>query len=174
MKLSAMIKVAFNGCGRSVTSSTFSTKDGYLPGGTAMIARGRVIGRCQRSGKDDLGCFTWMTLRSRDGIGILVITTYRFGQVKGTKAGPNTAYMQQWVEMRNRGELSPDLRNSILHDITILINEWAKQGYHPLIMIDVNATSEEKGLEAFIEQHGLFDLIAEVNEGPPPSTYARG
>ena len=31
MKLSSMIKLAFNGAGRSVTSSTVSTKEGYLP-----------------------------------------------------------------------------------------------------------------------------------------------
>lgn len=107
-KLSALIKLAFNGAGRSITSSTVSTKEGYLPGGTAMIARGKVIGRCHKSGRDNLGRFTWMALRGRDGIGVLILTAYRVGQVKGTKAGPNTAYMREWVEMRNRGELSPD------------------------------------------------------------------
>jgi hypothetical protein len=90
------------------------------------------------------------------------------------KAGPTTAYSQQWVEMRKKGIENPDPRNSILEDISTLIYEWGEKGFHPLVMLDANATQDKRQFSDFIERHDLKDIISEVNEGIPPPTYERG
>ncbi len=90
--LDAMIRMQF-GHGRSVTASGRTDSSGYLPGGTAMVACGKVSGRVIKRVSDDLGRFTYMTLHSKDGRGIIVITAYVVCQKKGAKAGPYTSYM---------------------------------------------------------------------------------
>ena len=48
------------GQGKMVASSSKTSKEGYLPGGTAMITQGRVTGRIIKKGMDDMGRFTWI------------------------------------------------------------------------------------------------------------------
>ncbi len=64
------------GHGRSVTASGRTDSSGYLPGGTAMIERGKVAGRVIKRVSDDLGRYIYMTLRGKDVKGIIVITAY--------------------------------------------------------------------------------------------------
>jgi hypothetical protein len=52
--LDALIRMQF-GHGRSVTSSERPDSSGYLPGGTAMIALGKVSGIVIKRVSDDLG-----------------------------------------------------------------------------------------------------------------------
>ena len=48
------------GQGQLVASLSKTSKEGYLPVGTAMITQGRVTGRIIKKGIDDMGRFTWM------------------------------------------------------------------------------------------------------------------
>ena len=70
------IKMRF-GQGQMVASSSKASKEGYLPGGTAMIAQGRVTGRIIKKGMDDMGRFTWMILKGKSDKQIMIITAYR-------------------------------------------------------------------------------------------------
>ena len=97
---------------RLAMSSCYTTKEGYWPGGTAMITKGGVSGRVQQRGADKLGRFSWMALRGRKETGIIAITVYRVCQNAGTKAGEDTAYMQQHTAMREAGISAPDPRNA--------------------------------------------------------------
>ena len=176
LQLAALAKIAFDGTSRCIASSTTSNKEGYLPGGTAMITRGPVSGRVQAQGADPFGRFTWMALRGREDSGVLIITAYRVGQRKGVKAGPTTAYSQQWVEMRKKGIENPDPRNSILEDISTLIYEWGEKGFHPLVMLDANATQDERQFSDFIDRDMTSRILylklmkgfhhQRMNEGP--------
>ena len=173
LTLSAMIRLRFRH-GRAVTSSMRSTKEGYQPGGTAMIVRGPTCGRVYRRGADSMGRFTWIALRGKGTGGILVVTAYRVCQNAETTAGPDTAYMREWTELRRRGYEYPDPRNQILTDISELIDELSQRGYHPLILMDANAVITEKNLSDFCLRHRLIDLVNDSNDGEPPSTYNRG
>ncbi len=93
-KLNAMMTLQF-GHGITTVSSSKDRDEGYLPGGTAMLARGRVAGRVTKRVGDDLGRYSYMALRGRDDTGVIIINLYRVCQNKGTRAGPDTAYMQQ-------------------------------------------------------------------------------
>ena len=167
-----MIRMQF-GYGASVTLAAVSPKLGYLPGGTAMVMRGRTTGRITKLISDKLGRYTGMALRGKDESDILIITVYRVCQRKGAKAGPTTAFMQQYVGLRERGITNTDPRNQGIDDLTVLIDEWATKGYHPIVMGDLNAVSTEPELQEFMTTNRLHDLIAESNEGTPPATYSR-
>ena len=164
----------FNSSARACMSSCYTHKEGYWPGGTAMITCGAISGRVQQRGADRMGRFTWMALRGRKESGIIAVTVYRVCQNSQTQAGEDTAYMQQHTAMREAGIKTPDPRNQVLLDVSDLLAEWGQRGFHPLVMIDANATWDERGLGKFARQHGLFDIIADSNEGTPPATYARG
>ena len=72
-----------------------------------MALTGRVTGHILKLGNDPWGRFTWYLLQGNREEGILFIGAYRVCQVKGTKAGPDTAFIQQVEEM-----LEEELRDS--------------------------------------------------------------
>jgi hypothetical protein len=170
LQLSMALQLRFTGS-RSVTSSMQTKETGYLPGGTAMITQGPISGRVYRRGADHLGRFTWMAFRGKDGTGVIAINGYRVSQHRGTVAGENTAYMREWEVLRREGDVNPDPRLSVLEAMSEVLQEWGNQGYHPLIMMDANGELDEEQLRDFVQEHGLYDLIAETNEGPAPRTY---
>ena len=75
MNLTQMIRLEF-GYGTSITSSTESKKNGYLPGGTATLIWGKATGRVNKFIKDKMGCFLGMALQGKDGCGLVVITLH--------------------------------------------------------------------------------------------------
>ena len=106
--LMAMANLRFNGVSRCVTSGGTSNKEGYLPGGTALITQGKLCGRVMQRGFDPVGSFTWMALRGKKETGVLLINIYRVCQKAGTRAGPDTAYSQIWTKLRKQGDRNPD------------------------------------------------------------------
>ncbi|KAL3802447.1 hypothetical protein ACHAWO_004749 [Cyclotella atomus] len=170
LQLSTALQLRFTGS-RSVTSSMQTKETGYLPGGTAMITQGPISGRVYRRGADHLGRFTWMAFRGKDGTGVIAIDGYRVSQHRGTAAGENTAYMREWEVLRREGDANPDPRLSVLEAMSEVLQEWGNRGYHPLVMMDANGELDEEQLRDFVQEHGLYDLIAETNEGPAPRTY---
>ena len=46
--------------------------------------------------------------------------------------------------------------------------------YHLLIMRGFKLDSSDSDLRGFVDKHGLFDLVAEMNKGTPPRTYVNG
>ena len=106
------MRLAFRS-GSTVMASAPSNAKHYLPGGVAMMARGKIEGRITRRVPDSLGRFTYMSLKGKNNTGVLVVTVYRVCQKKGTKTGPNTAYIQQHVAMREAGIKDPDPRKNL-------------------------------------------------------------
>ena len=160
--LSTLARTEF-GHAPTTASSCPSQRTGYLPGGTAMIARGRVAGRVWKRIPDELGRFTAMACHGRDQTGIILITIYRVCQTSGKGLSPNTAYMQQYVELRKKGVTFPNPRAQMLKDLSTLIEEWTERGYHPIVMGDFNGTLDDKDLQTFLQTHGLHDLVGEPN-----------
>jgi hypothetical protein len=52
-----------------------------------------------------------------------------------------------------------------------VLNEWMNCGCHPLVMMDANGEFDDPQLADFIQEHNLYDLIAETNAGEAPRTY---
>lgn len=164
----------FRNAVRCTMSSCQSTKQGYLLGGTALVAQGKLCGRIQQRGSDKYGGFSWMALRGKNDTGVIIMNVYRVGQKAGSDAGQDTLYMQQWRAMRADGIKNPDPRNAVLNSVSTILSEWGQKGYHPLVMIDANSQIDEKKFKTFIAQHGLIDLVTDVHGIEPPPTYARG
>jgi hypothetical protein len=172
LQLASALQMRFAGS-RTVSSSMKPNASGYLPGGTTTIMQGSHSGRVYRRGSDHMGRFSWMALRGVDGTGIIVITAYRVSQHKGTAAGENTAYMREWGMLRSEGIKEPDPRLMVLQAISEVLHEWGNRSYHPLVMMDANGELDDPQLRDFVDEHGLFDLIAETNEENAPRTYQR-
>jgi hypothetical protein len=147
------------GAARCSMSSSYSTKQGYLPGGVATVARGKICGRIQQRGTDKWGRFTWTAFRGKKNTGVILVNGYRVCQKAGTDAGEDTAYMRQWIEMRAAGVKNPDPRVATLEAISEVLAEWGEKGYHPLVFMDANSKYEAKDMEDFIAKHGLKDLV---------------
>jgi hypothetical protein len=98
--LSSLLQLVF-GSGQIATSSSSTNGDGYLPGGTALIAQGCSTG-------DRMGRVSYMELRGAEGCGVLIVSAYRVCQSRGTLAGPDTAFMQQIEALRAQGVHNPD------------------------------------------------------------------
>jgi hypothetical protein len=85
---------------RNAAAPRRNTKNSdYQPGGVLMAITGQVTGRILKSGNDPWGRFTWYLLQGNRDEGILLIGAYRVCQAKGSKAGPDTAFMQPVEEM---------------------------------------------------------------------------
>ena len=74
--------------------------------------------------------------------------------------------------------LNPNPRRQFLRDLEELIEEKRKEGYRPLVMMDMNGdyileTGEDKGLREFVERTELVDVYRERFPGRI-STYVNG
>jgi hypothetical protein len=143
-------------------------------------ATGRVTGRILKSGTDPWGRFTWILLRGNRDEGILFISAYRVCQKKGTKAGSNTAFMQQIEEMLdeelkeseelakankpilNSVQRSLDPRDRLLQDLKQLITEHRGKGFCPILFMDANEDWTKKTgstLRSFLQETQLQDPL---------------
>ena len=173
IKLTKMISQQL-GIGAATMASHRSDKVGYLPGGTSLIIQGPTTGRVKERLVDTMGRYSGDLLEGKQGSGILCCSIYRVCQKKGTTAGPNTAYTRQFEELSRRGVQRPDPRKQTLTDLTKLIQEYAPQGYHPMIMGDFNDEITAKEIQDFMEENQLIDIIGDMHDEEPPATYAQG
>jgi hypothetical protein len=170
----------------------------YQPGGVLVALTGKVTGRILKSENDPWGRFSWSLLRGNREEGILFIGAYRVCQAKGTRTGPNTAFMQQVEgmieeELKESEDLvvenkempkdirrSMDPRERILQDLKQLINEYRPKGFRPIIFMDANEDWTDKktgrALKAFLSETQLRDPLYDKfnRSGLMSSTYARG
>lgn len=170
----------------------------YQPGGVLTAITGRVTGRILKSGIDPWGRFTWTTFRGNRDEGIIFIAAYRVCQKKGTKAGTNTAFMQQIEEMideelRESEEYakankplpttvrrSLDPRDRLLQDLKQIIVEYRNKGFRPILCMDANEdwtnARTGKALRNFLQETQLQDPLHQRfhKDGLTASTYARG
>jgi hypothetical protein len=96
----------------TTSSSSFKSKTNYLPGGTAIFARGDIIARIIARGSDSIGRYSWITLKGNNDKSVCIITAYRVPQSKtfrSTSNNDSTAHHQQMLELSKRGLLDPDL-----------------------------------------------------------------
>ena len=69
------------------------------------------------------GRYAGMTMRGQRDEGLLVISSYRVWQKKGSTTGPHTAYMYQIHAMIKKGDTSLGPRKNIFEDLEKLINK---------------------------------------------------
>lgn len=67
-----------------------------------------------------------------------------------------------------------DPRKQTLTDLTKLIEEYAVQGYHPLVMGNFNNDIASPEIQTFMQENQLLDLIGDMHDKDHPATNARG
>jgi hypothetical protein len=148
----------------------------HQPGGTLLTLTGAVTSRICDRGSDKLGRFSWVTLRGQRSEGILLVMAYRVCQTRSSRAGPTTAYSQQFVELRKTGDRDPHPRKQVLADIERLIRGKRDQGYRPIVMIDANGDyigGKDTDLGDFLLRTSLSDPFYERFQ-ITPRTYLYG
>ena len=98
-----------------------------------------MVGRRPITGQDTIGRFCWQAFHGNEGRKLVIITAYRVSQSKHFKSPhkrDNTAHFQQKTALLERGILSPDPKQHILHDLTNFIKDKQENEYQIILMID--------------------------------------
>ena len=110
-----VMKMRF-GQGQIAASSSRGSKEGYLPGGTAIIKRGRITGRIIRRGADEMGRYAGLVLNGRNGKQVMIILAYMTCKAS-LRSGPHTEYMQQVKQLMKKGVVALNPRKEVLSDL---------------------------------------------------------
>ena len=163
-----------DGPGAAITASDYLIKEGYIPGGTALLFKGQHSGRILSRASDKWGRFCYALLGRKDETVVPILVLYRVCQKRGSVTSPNTSYACEVNHLRLKGCKYPDPRAQLFHDVGKLLYEWNNLGYLPIITGDFNSVTCDGDLREFMSKHGLFDLVSDPNQGPPPRIYTNG
>ena len=131
------------GQGQIAASSSIGSKEGYLPGGVAIITRGRMTGRIIKRGADEMGRYTWIVMNGRNVKQVMIISAYRTCKTS-LRSGPHTAHMQQIKHLTKKGVVAPNLRKELLSDLKQMIGEHHRMGGGVVLMMDANEDWERE------------------------------
>jgi hypothetical protein len=108
----------------------------------------------------------------------MYISVYRVCQKQGTKAGPLTAYAQQWTMSHIAGNKQPDPRKYFITDLIQFVNKQRnnKKTLAVGILLDVNAHigDETEGIQTLTEALRPTDIHGNQLDAGGPTTYLRG
>ena len=116
--------------GQLITSeSDLRFPTSYKPGGTCIGVNGKWTTRITDKGVDPTGQGRWsyVTISGRDAPDIMFISAYRVCQKPGSKAGPLTAYAQQWTISHVAGNPKPDPRKDFITDLIAFVKEKKRE-----------------------------------------------
>ena len=162
-----------NGPGAAIAASDCSTKEGYLPGGTALLFKGQHSRRILSRASDKWGRFCYALLSGKDETVIPVLVLYHVCQKRESVTSPNTSYAREVNHLRLKGHKYPD-PHAQFNDVGKLLYEWNNLGCRPIITGDFNSDTCDNDLRDFMSKHGLFDLVSDLNQPPPLRTYTNG
>jgi hypothetical protein len=187
---------------KSFTKENFTSEQ--QPGGTLTLACNHWTSRVIEHGIDPYGLGRWsfLVLRGKGGIKILIVTAYRACQQTIQSVGHKTATAQQFRALsktfRDADLLDdPVPRKQFIVDLQAWIEHKVAEGYQIILGIDANEPySQTKGnftplhytletpistkghdgtLSTLVRSCGLIDpLLMHHPDSTPPATYDRG
>ena len=94
----------------------------YKPGGTITGVSGKLKGRIDKYGSDELGRWSWITLEGGKDKKITIITAYRVcpGNIHSSDG---TIWKQEWRGLTTPSQPTPDPRKQILVDLATFNGE---------------------------------------------------
>jgi len=162
-----------------VVTSTSSIKapNTWKPGGTLLAVVGPWSTRVLDSGTDELGRWTWIKLQGREQESITIYNVYNVCKNAIGRAGPATAFAQQWHLLRLAGNKTPDPRKQCISDLKLLIQEHQKNPGKILIVGDINEElgTDPSGFASICANYNLADIHAHFHpDDNDLVTYIRG
>jgi hypothetical protein len=124
-----------------------------------------------RSGQ---GCWSYITLSSRNSTDVMFIFAYRVCQMQGTKVGLLTSYTQQLMMSRVAGNAQPDPRNDLITDLEQFVKEQCNNRTLAVsIFIDANKMlgDEANGLQRLTASLNLTDAYDTLLGDESPASY---
>jgi hypothetical protein len=191
----------------SKASKSF-TKDEFIsenqPGGTVTMVYNKWTSRVIESGEDPFGLGRWsfLTLRGRGNIKVLLVIAYRVCKQTVQSVGPKTSTAQQFRVLSQQFREAdrtddPIPRHHLIEDLQGWLDHKTAEGNYIILGIDANEAFDSsrgnytpvdyqigqpistKGhdgtLSTLVRTSGLVDpLLIHHPDTPPPPTYDRG
>lgn len=140
-----------------IDASKSPTTQRYLPGGTATLLLGPIVGRIEPNGRggDSMGRWSYIHLRRKHMKPITIITVYQVNQTPTNTIG-NTAWHQQRIALDAQGHHDTHPRTAFINDLIAFITHLQDQQHDIIVGGDFNDT-------VYRRQSGLLKLIMHTN-----------
>jgi hypothetical protein len=164
---------------KAVWSTTKTKFDNmYKPGGTMCCVLGNAVARVKEVGSDDLGRWSYIKLRGKEGRVINIITVYQVCKKPDTAMdkGTCTAAAQQRSLLTQRNHTDPSPIKHFRKDLNALLKTMTDRGELIILFGDFNEVfgSDSNGISKLAREHQLVDIMHTHHRIPDPVTYARG
>jgi hypothetical protein len=143
------------------STSDIPSKEVVQYGGTCTVVTDKWTGRIESSGSDPqgLGRWSYVRLNGKNGRRVTIVTVYQVCKQTVERAGPKTAFMQQWHLLRRAGTKDPNPRQSFCKDLDAFLTPLQAAGDELLVMGDLNEHlgHNTSGMNAVAAKFGLVD-----------------
>ena len=145
----------------------------YKPGGTITGVSGKLKGRIDKYGSDELWRWSWITLEGKKDKKITIITAYRVcpGNIH---ASDGTIWKQEWRSLTTPSQPTPDPRKQIVVDLATFVTTLQRAHHSILIFIDANDHQRSSPFTKFYNDLDLIDIIAYDRTNTPTATHTSG
>ena len=133
-----------------------------------MIITNSTQGRITQQGSDTLGRWAYVRLATKRDNMIYIIVAYKPCKSTLRQSGPTTFFRQQWISLRNQGNLNPQPRNQFDKDLLKFVEEITNQGHRCILVGDFNETRTTSKLFPKLLQLGLRDAVLHRHSPTPP------
>jgi hypothetical protein len=161
---------------RTVASyNTFENWGRKQQGGTFGLAFGQLASKVHDMGGDDLGRWSWMLFRGRDGHKVRVVVAYQPCPLKDTQIG--TVYQQH--KRQQRAEGGPDINpcTKFRCDLVTQLHYWRRANDRLIILIDANENTLTGPMNTALTGPGLLmrEGVRSLHPNLPATpTFLRG
>ena len=157
------------------TTSDDPVKSAYKQGGTSQILLGNTIGAIQSNHTDERGLGRWVytIINGKNNKKLVIVTAYRVCKDSMLK-GHSTVYAQQYRILRRQNVTNPHPKQQFDKDLISLLQQWRKQQFEIILMIDANDTILASRFQKILHSGELYDLLSSKHGANAPNTYLRG
>jgi len=85
-----------------------------------------------------------------------------------------TVYNQQYIELRQQNVEQPSPKKIFDEDLHTLLKPWRKQKYEILLMMEANASLEDRKMRQLLSGLEMVDIMGANHGMHSPNTYIMG
>ena len=144
-------------------------------GGCSLLTTNRIGLKITQRGQDhEMGRWAWKRFKLKGDQHMSVVTAYQVSQKSSHGFGMETAYMQQWRILKQRGSSCESLQSAFWQDLHAQISIFQSNGDEIILILYANLASEDADLGDLVSYLGLVDFHMNLHEAIPPETNRRG
>jgi hypothetical protein len=147
---------------------TYPSQSTFQVGGVMQFIIGDTSTRVFAKGGDDIGRWTWQSLRGKNNKVVRFISAYRPVKNEGN-AGSTWNQQQYYADIKN-SKLNP--HEQWIFDLRILIEQWLMEGDSIVLMVDLNDDVRTSQVATSMVRMGLKEIVTSKHQAP--NTHQRG